>query len=1258
MSGSTTTLGVIIKAGASGFRSEIRGAASDLKSFENQADATSAKGSKSASILKAAWVAMSAAVVMAVGSLFTTTAEFEQNLRDINSIAGMSESQLKATGDQLLQMSTRFTVGANNLAEGLYDVQSSGFAGADAMTVLDASATAASAGMTDTATSARTITAALNAYGKGAEDAEHVSNVLFQGVNVGVMTFEELAGSMGNVVPAAAAAGVGIEDLTAAIAASTLSGLSAAEASTSMSRLMQALIQPSDALAEAYKRMGIESGSAGLETLGLSGMIEKLSGESQGNIDVLLKWFPEIRAVRGALSLMAGEGKNYTSAQEAMKRADEGVGAAKKAMAEQMKATNGQAAILWNTIQAKLIVGMTAFLPAVKAGMAVVQNLGGDFLKLAGTVAERLAPAWADLVKAWDQIVPVARQVADAAAPIVTVFASIVGGAVIGSVLALASALEKISGYLGEHPGLVRAIGFALATYAVARTVSWGLEMAKTSTLLADMVGGSKNLGSALVSGFQTAKAGIGLVAEGFADAFSAAGGGVKGLTAGIGGAGSAMGSLGSMAPIALNPAMIAVAAVTAVVVGLALAWKDAKDAQKAAAKAADEFGDAVSARLSDAKQNAADFADVFASMTTQDTTELGKITQSDEFKKAMDEMGVTFEDLAHAMAEPGSAGEVMFAELAAKAEDFDSVMESMNGSQDLTDGLQRLQAIGTKNLADLARAGGPASDAVKDIIDAQDAAAKSAGEYATEVETLGDKTTDTSKKRLDQLKEEGRLVKVVEAASGDYAITRNKNEADATAVYERTLAAMEAQGIQLDENGQAVMALTDAQQKALDQTGVAEERFRAMTAAEQQQLAVLAELEPVADEISKKLGGMGFGAQQGFAVFRGELAAAIPLMADGQVSAADLATYADQMGISAEMAGSRISTLADLTGKAAQDISAQFPTLGAAASAVTVPVEQLDGTIQDVQMTADNFSLDKLLEEQQKLVDAQISMNDNMAQLLAEGQAGIVQQAQSLPPELRGVFLQQVMEMPADQRAKLESDFLTQQAQLADSGARLVEAGYGTIDLTTPTVQSAMAARAAAVDELGRPINAPVTASAETTAAEQAINDAARDRTATVHVSAVYQDIGPGFRGVGVDSYQQRTGGVIAYASGGVRPHVARDGQDIIRYAEKGTGGEIYVPKNTDRQRALSILSVGAGWHNAAVVPLRYGGMIGRAGPSVMSSGSSGSTWTVSLSIAPQITVAGAASAQMTGREIVDQLRGAVPELGEMLRRETAGRR
>jgi len=274
--------------------------------------------------------------------------DFDQSMRNVNSIMGVSERELAKFSDQVLELSTRFPQDAKTLADGMYDIASSGFQGAEGLKVLEASARAASAGMTDTGTSAKAITAIMNAYGLAAEDAAHVSDVLFTGVDKGVLTFEELASSLGDYVGAASQLGVPLEQVVGAQAAMTLSGISAAEAATSLNNVMRSLLKPSEDMSDTLKDFGYNSGQAALEAEGLDGLIAKLSGTVGDDKDEWLKLFPEIRAARGAMALAANDGKNLSRVMEAMGTA---TGRTSEAFAEQAKGPAFQFTLALNRLK-------------------------------------------------------------------------------------------------------------------------------------------------------------------------------------------------------------------------------------------------------------------------------------------------------------------------------------------------------------------------------------------------------------------------------------------------------------------------------------------------------------------------------------------------------------------------------------------------------------------------------------------------------------------------------------------------------------------------------------------------------------------------------------------------------------------------------------------------------------------------------------------------------------------------------------------
>jgi hypothetical protein len=90
--------------------------------------------------------------------------QFESALTKSVTLIGVSRQEMDELGAAALRMA-HTGQGPLALADALFFVQSAGFAGSDAMSVVEASAKAASIGLGDVATVADLVTSAVNAYG-------------------------------------------------------------------------------------------------------------------------------------------------------------------------------------------------------------------------------------------------------------------------------------------------------------------------------------------------------------------------------------------------------------------------------------------------------------------------------------------------------------------------------------------------------------------------------------------------------------------------------------------------------------------------------------------------------------------------------------------------------------------------------------------------------------------------------------------------------------------------------------------------------------------------------------------------------------------------------------------------------------------------------------------------------------------------------------------------------------------------------------
>ncbi|MFA6041563.1 MAG: phage tail tape measure protein, partial [Methylophilus sp.] len=245
--------------------------------------------------------------IVAAGTMIAKVAvDFDKSMRNIQSIGKQTDDQMKTLGDGFRNMSTdlRQTVASpKELAEAFYEIQSAAFYGADAQTILNASTKAATAGLADQRQTAQAVAMALHAYGAGANEATHYTDVMMRAVDIGIFRFEDLTTQMGDFIAAAGMMQIPIEQVMAALTTMTKKGLPIAEAATSLNRIMLAYLKPTKSEEELAKSLGITLSATTLKTLGLAGAMDQLVTATKGNEDVLVDLIGEARAIRGVFAL-------------------------------------------------------------------------------------------------------------------------------------------------------------------------------------------------------------------------------------------------------------------------------------------------------------------------------------------------------------------------------------------------------------------------------------------------------------------------------------------------------------------------------------------------------------------------------------------------------------------------------------------------------------------------------------------------------------------------------------------------------------------------------------------------------------------------------------------------------------------------------------------------------------------------------------------------------------------------------------------
>lgn len=211
----------------------ISGKISEAMGGEASAAGITAGKSLGSSLVSAATKLIAAAGIgKMLQSAFDIGSGFESSLAKVGTIADPAKASLQALNDEILALSGTMHIVASDLAEATYQAISASVDTADAVSFAGDASKLAAAGFTSSSAAVDILTTAINAYGLTADEAGHISDVLLTTQNKGKTTVDELANTLGRVIPLAAAYNVNLENLAASQAIMTANGIAQAESVT------------------------------------------------------------------------------------------------------------------------------------------------------------------------------------------------------------------------------------------------------------------------------------------------------------------------------------------------------------------------------------------------------------------------------------------------------------------------------------------------------------------------------------------------------------------------------------------------------------------------------------------------------------------------------------------------------------------------------------------------------------------------------------------------------------------------------------------------------------------------------------------------------------------------------------------------------------------------------------------------------------------------------------------------------------------
>ncbi len=340
----------------------------------------------------AAAVAMGAfSAAMAVG--VKQASDLQQAVANVKSIK--PEIDTSKVFSSLNLMQTRVAQSSKDMAASLYNIFSSMDIGAeDGLRLVEKFARGATAAMTDANTFGTAIVGVLNAYKLSVADADHVSDVFFNTVKRGVVTGQELAANLGLVTQSAKAAGLGVDQLGAFIAAVTKEGGSAA---TNINNLNNLLLKiNTKEAAQGFKDIGIQVFDSTGKMRPMLDILTDLRGRLVGYTEkaaaaALQNIFPDLQARAGALTIM----NQLDTVRKGLEENAQATGSTASAYETMVNTFENQSKILGQSVQSVLMSGGNALLPALNAAVVGVQGFVKDTAPMFDAWQKRINAAFA-----------------------------------------------------------------------------------------------------------------------------------------------------------------------------------------------------------------------------------------------------------------------------------------------------------------------------------------------------------------------------------------------------------------------------------------------------------------------------------------------------------------------------------------------------------------------------------------------------------------------------------------------------------------------------------------------------------------------------------------------------------------------------------------------------------------------------------------------------------------------------------------------
>lgn len=422
---------------------------------------------------------------------------FEEGMSRVKAISGATGDDFEKLNKQALQLGADTAFSAKEAAEGMENLASAGFSVNEVMLAMPGMLDLAASSGAGIATSSDIAASALRGFGLEANQAGHVSDVLAKAAadtNAGIIDMGE---ALKYIAPNAKAAGLNIEEISAAIGIMANVGIKGSQAGTTLRSALISLADPSKEAEKAMEAIGFSAFDSQGKMLPLKDVIANLqngmSGLTEQQKQATLSTIFGKEAMSGMLSIVQAGPGELEKLTQSLKNSD---GAAKEMAGTMQDNLKGSVEQMKGSLET--------------AGIMISQALAPHIKKLADLIGS-LADKFTNLSPVTQKTILVIAGVVAAVGPLLIII-----GKVISAVGAISGVIATVSGAIATAGGASAALGAAFT----ALTGPVGIAIA--------VIAGLSAVGVALYKNWDTIKDSISRIWEGIKESISISVTGIK----------------------------------------------------------------------------------------------------------------------------------------------------------------------------------------------------------------------------------------------------------------------------------------------------------------------------------------------------------------------------------------------------------------------------------------------------------------------------------------------------------------------------------------------------------------------------------------------------------------------------------------------------------------------------------------------------------------------------------------------------------